>query len=110
MADHRLNQTGILAYAQLSHDHNPLHVDEAVAKQSPFGGIVAHGFLLLTGALDALDAAESYPKRLHCAFKAPGRPGDTLATDIATDGSFEVSCGGKVLVAGTIASGASLCR
>ena len=33
----------ILAYAELTGDHTPVHVDEAYARTSHFGGIVAHG-------------------------------------------------------------------
>lgn len=35
----------ILAYADVSGDHTPVHVDEAFAAKSHFGGIVAHGLL-----------------------------------------------------------------
>ena len=33
----------ILAYADLTGDHTPVHVDEAYAKKSHFGALVAHG-------------------------------------------------------------------
>jgi 3-hydroxybutyryl-CoA dehydratase len=104
MADRRLSREGILAYADLSHDHNPLHVDEAVAAASPFGGIVAHGFLLLGAALAALDDQVGYPKRMTCRFLAPGRPGDTLETEVKPDGSFRIRCGTRDLVSGQIGS------
>ena len=35
----------ILAYADVSGDHTPVHVDEEYARNSHFGGIVAHGLL-----------------------------------------------------------------
>lgn len=38
----------ILAYADVSGDHTPVHVDEAYAKASHFGGIVAHGLFGLS--------------------------------------------------------------
>lgn len=102
MADRRLSQEAIGAYADLSHDHNPLHVDEAAAKTSPFGGIVAHGFLLLSGALTELGRAGDYPKRLECRFLAPGRPGDLIDTIVGEDGTFRVSCGERELVSGQL--------
>lgn len=38
----------ILAYADLTGDHTPVHVDEDFAKKSHFGGIVAHGLFGLS--------------------------------------------------------------
>lgn len=38
-----VTQDMIRAFADLTGDHTPVHVDEAFAKQSHFGGIVAHG-------------------------------------------------------------------
>ena len=38
----------ILAYADVSGDHTPVHVDEEFARQSHFGGIVAHGLFGLS--------------------------------------------------------------
>ena len=38
----------IKAYADLTGDHTPIHVDEDFAKASIFGGIVAHGLLGLS--------------------------------------------------------------
>jgi len=35
----------ILAYADLTGDHTPVHVDEAYANASHFGGLVAHGLM-----------------------------------------------------------------
>lgn len=105
MADHRLTREAILAYADLSHDHNPLHVDEAVAAASPFGGIVAHGFLLLTGAVEAANESAEFPKTLECRFQNPGRPGDELTTAVDADGEFQVLCGERVLVKGRLSSG-----
>ena len=105
MAGQRLSEAVILAYAELSHDHNPLHVDPAAAAASPFGGIVAHGFLLLTGPLNALNAEPDYPKRLECRFVAPGRPGETLETEISSSGNFRVRSGERDLVIGSLRSG-----
>jgi len=38
----------ILAYADLTGDHTPVHVDEEYAKASHFGGLVAHGLMGLS--------------------------------------------------------------
>lgn len=45
----KLDQPLINQYAELSGDHMWLHVDvERCAKESPFGGTIAHGFLILS--------------------------------------------------------------
>lgn len=49
----------ILAYAELSGDHTPVHVDEAYAQASHFGGLVAHGLFGLAIA-DGLKTQSEY--------------------------------------------------
>lgn len=74
----------ISAFAEVSGDRNPLHLDAAFARRTHFGGPIAHGALgiaiatgllsqagLTTGTLIALVAIEWQ-------FKAPVRPGDVL--------------------------------
>lgn len=41
-------QQDIDDYARLSGDDNPIHVDEAAAAASPYGGRIAHGMLTLS--------------------------------------------------------------
>ncbi len=43
-----ISQERINAFADCTEDHQFIHVDEAAAKQTPFGGTVAHGFLSLS--------------------------------------------------------------
>src|SRR5262245_48743109 len=100
MADYRVSKEKILAYADLSQDHNPLHVDEGIAAASPFGGIVAHGFLLLGGVLARGGSLPGYPKKLEVRFHSPGRPGDVLATTMEPGGNFKVLCGDRLVVDG----------
>ncbi|MBB5417882.1 acyl dehydratase [Paraburkholderia atlantica] len=49
----------ILAYADLTGDHTPVHVDEAYANASHFGSIVAHGLFGLSIA-DGLKTQSDY--------------------------------------------------
>ena len=49
----------ILAYADLTGDHTPVHVDEAYANASHFGCIVAHGLFGLSIA-DGLKTQSTY--------------------------------------------------
>jgi acyl dehydratase len=47
----------VAAFAEVSGDRNPLHLDEAYARESVFGGRVAHGVLGLAVATGLLNAA-----------------------------------------------------
>lgn len=49
----------ILAYAELTGDHTPVHVDEEYAKKSHFGALVAHGLFGLSIA-DGLKTQSDY--------------------------------------------------
>lgn len=41
-------QQRIDLYAKMSGDYNPIHVDASYARQTPFGGTIAHGMLVLS--------------------------------------------------------------
>lgn len=43
-----LDQARIDAFATVTEDHQPIHVDPVRAAASPFGGTIAHGFLTLS--------------------------------------------------------------
>jgi acyl dehydratase len=43
-----IDQQAIDAFADVTGDHQFIHVDPAAAAQTPFGGTVAHGFLTLS--------------------------------------------------------------
>ena len=42
-----MTQERVDAFAELTGDHNFIHVDAARARETPFGGTIAHGFLTL---------------------------------------------------------------
>jgi acyl dehydratase len=58
-----MTQERVDAFAELTGDHNFIHVDVARASETPFGGTIAHGFLTLsllapiTQRLQVTDAA-----------------------------------------------------
>ncbi|MGA3360504.1 MAG: MaoC family dehydratase [Solirubrobacteraceae bacterium] len=58
-----MTQEEVDAFADLTGDHNFIHVDVERARETPFGGTIAHGFLTLsllaplTQRLDVTDAA-----------------------------------------------------
>ena len=41
-------QQRINLYAKASKDYNPIHVDTNYARQTPFGGTIAHGMLVMS--------------------------------------------------------------
>ncbi len=98
-----VTQNDINLYAEASGDYNPIHIDEAFAAQTPLGGTIAHGMLILayisemmTGAFGATWCSAG---KLSVRFKAPARPKDTITVSgkvtsiIQRDGASFVSCG-----------------
>jgi 3-hydroxybutyryl-CoA dehydratase len=81
----RLTPEMIVAFASVTGDHNPIHTDPIYA-HSRFGGVIAHG-VLLVGFFSAL-LATSLPgpgalaRELKVRFKAPVRPGDDVDIEV----------------------------
>lgn len=110
-----ITQEQIHGYADASGDHNPIHVDAAFARTTPFGGTIAHGMLIIALAGEMMYAAfrDEWLDRgtLNVRFKAPARPGDTVAVSarpLRHDGAgeFAVQCvndRGEVLIEGRAA-------
>ncbi len=112
-----VTQDTINAYAELSGDYNPLHVDLEVAAASEFGGTIAHGpiafqalFRTLTDGLGS--PALSPGSRIVVTYRAPVRPGDTVtselepAADADGDGArYDAACvnqDGVTVISGTV--------
>ena len=77
-----ITQENINLYAEASQDFNPIHIDEGFAKQTPLGGTIAHGMLILAYASQMMTA--TFGRRwliggkLNIRFKDPARPGDAI--------------------------------
>jgi len=70
-------------YAEASGDHNPLHVDEEMAKAMGFPNVIVHGLCVMAlaqkGIIDGgLDGDPSRLRRLSVQFSKPVFPGDDL--------------------------------
>jgi 3-hydroxybutyryl-CoA dehydratase len=77
-----LTQDMLNRYADVSGDHNPIHIDQAFAAMTPMGGTIAHGMLVLSFISEMMTGA--FGERwlasgsLDVRFRAPARPGDTV--------------------------------
>jgi 3-hydroxybutyryl-CoA dehydratase len=76
----------ITLFAEVSTDHNPVHLDESYAQDTIFQGRVAHG--MLTAALISAVIGEQLPGHgavylgQSLKFLAPVRPGDTVYAEV----------------------------
>jgi len=72
----------IILFAEVSTDHNPVHLDDAYAQDTIFEGRIAHG--MLTAGLISAVIGEQLPGHgtvylgQSLKFMAPVRPGDTV--------------------------------
>lgn len=77
-----ITEADILMYAAVSMDTNPIHVDEEMARDTRFGGRIAHGMLsasLISAVLGThLPGPGSIYTRQSLMFRAPVRIGSTV--------------------------------
>ncbi|NUM46139.1 MAG: MaoC family dehydratase [Anaerolineales bacterium] len=79
-------ETDVIAFAQASGDHNPVHLDEAYAQTTRFGKRIAHG-MLVAGLISAVLGTQlPGPGTIYLgqelSFKAPVFLGDTITAEI----------------------------
>ena len=108
-----MTQDRVDAFADVTEDHNFIHVDPARASETPFGGTIAHGYLTLSllapitqQLLSVSDAAVSINYGLdRVRFPAPlpvgarFRGSATISEVSPIDGGVQV----KVLASGEVA-------
>jgi 3-hydroxybutyryl-CoA dehydratase len=86
---HVVTDADIRAFAEVSGDHNPLHLDEAYAATTRFKGRIAHG--MLSGAYisallaNGLPGAGSVYVSQTMNFKRPVRIGDEVTTRVTVE-------------------------
>jgi len=83
---HLVAQETIDRYADLSGDHNPLHVDPEYAARSPFGSTIAHGPIALqpfwVAATDWLHSSDlPAGSTVTATFRQATRPGDSITCE-----------------------------
>jgi 3-hydroxybutyryl-CoA dehydratase len=76
----------VAAFAEISGDRNPIHLDDAFAAKTPFGGRIAHG--IFTASFVSATIATRLPGQgsiyisQTLRFMAPVRIGDTVDTTV----------------------------
>ena len=82
----KIEQADVDAFAEITGDHNPVHVDEAFAQQTRFGRRIAHG--MLTASLISSVLANKLPGEgsvylgQTLQFVAPVFPGDEVTARV----------------------------
>jgi acyl dehydratase len=83
-------------YAEASGDHNPIHLDENVAKMAGLPGIINHGMCTMAiatkGAVDGLAGGDpTRIKRVAVRFSKPVLPGQELTTRFWKEGESDAN-------------------
>ena len=88
-AAHVVTDADIRAFAEVSGDHNPVHLDEDYAEGTPFKGRIAHGILTASfiSALIGSDlpGAGSIYVSQSLNFKRPVRIGDEVTVKVTIE-------------------------
>ena len=81
-----ISEEDITRFAEVSGDHNPVHLDEEYAKQTIFKGRIAHG--MLSASFISTTLAEKLPGpgtiylKQELVFIKPVRIGDEITTQV----------------------------
>jgi len=109
-----VTEADIAAFAGLSGDFNPVHINEEFAKTTMFKGRIAHGMLSVAFISTVFGMRMPGPGCIYVAqalkFKAPVRIGDTVTAFVEVTGTvpekkfvtFKTTCSvaGKIVVDG----------
>lgn len=99
-----VTEADVVAFAGISGDFNPVHVNEEFAKATPFKGRIAHGMLSAAFISTVFGTRLPGPGCIYVSqalrFKAPVRIGDTVTarvevTDLNAEkkrASFKTTC------------------
>lgn len=83
----RITDEDIRAFAAVSGDNNPIHLDEAYAAETPFKGRIAHGILAASFISKVIGTQLPGPGSVYMSqslnFRAPVRIGDEVTATVA---------------------------
>ena len=94
----------IIRYAGVIGDFNPIHHDDAFAKNAGLPSVIAHGPLTFTMALDVLlaEGGKDSLSGFSCRFKAPVFPGNQVSVSCSEDGRVVAKADGNEVLTGTV--------
>ncbi|MGE0740937.1 MAG: MaoC family dehydratase [Hyphomonadaceae bacterium] len=82
----RVTSADVVGFADISGDHNPIHLDDAYAATTPFGCRIAHGILTASHISAAIATRLPGPGAIYIAqtlrFLAPVKIDDTVDTTV----------------------------
>ena len=82
----KIDDEVIHAFAVLSSDHNPIHMDEEYASATPFNGRIAHGMIgagLISAVIgEQLPGHGTIYLKQDLKFTAPVRPNDVVRAEV----------------------------
>lgn len=76
-----VTQVDLVRYAGASGDFNPIHFDDAAAKQAGLDGVIVHGMLTMAYVgqmLNEFAGNDALLKEFSVRFRAMVKPGDTI--------------------------------
>ncbi len=86
-----IDQARINSFADCTEDHQFIHIDEEKARQTPFGGTIAHGFLTLSMLVKMVEEVGVKPENVvmginygfdKIRFLAPVRAGKRVRANV----------------------------
>jgi 3-hydroxybutyryl-CoA dehydratase len=81
-----VTEADVVKFAEISGDHNPVHLDEAYARQTRFKGRIVHGMLSASFFSTAIASQLPGPGTIYLtqnlSFRAPVRIGDRVEARI----------------------------
>ena len=86
-----ITEADIVAFAGLSGDFNPLHVDETAARRTTFRGRIAHGLLIQSVASGLINQTGAFHGTLmaliemRIRYLSPVRAGDTIGVVLTVE-------------------------
>lgn len=108
----QVTENDIDRYGMISGDMNPLHFDDAFARENGFSGRIAHGMLSMTKLLSAAEKKCLSPsqqiKNYEFTFLAPIYPGTVVEVTVSEKNKrFKVmgKCRGTVAIKGSFTCG-----
>lgn len=83
---HTVTETDVQHFADISGDHNPVHLDETYARTTRFKGRIVHGMLSASFLSTAIAARLPGPGTIYLtqnlSFRAPVRIGDKVEAQV----------------------------